>query len=120
LDGSPEVLEYALDNSPTVYLQYITGNSILNTLDRRIESYSHWVDKSPSNIKTQKIVNVLDSKGFLDRNIVKKYIIDNNALDLLEFISFDSMTTLEITSTIENKMKTKMSNLKSLAKRAAN
>jgi len=118
LDGSPEVLEYVLDNLPSVYLQFITGNSILNTLDRRIESYSHWVDKTSSNIKTQKVVDVLDSKGFLDRNIVKKYIIDNNALNLLEFISFDSMTTLEITSTIENKMKTKMSNLKSLAKRA--
>ena len=103
LNGSPAILEYVLDNMPTGYqnLNY----HILRYLENRIESYSHWVNKTPSNINTQKIVNVLDSKGFLDRDIVKKYIINNNALELLDFISFDSRTSLEITSTIENNIK---------------
>lgn len=95
-DGAPNILEYLLDllsldkNDFSLY--------ILNSLNDRITMFTSQKDK------TQKVVDVLDSKGFIDRELVKDYIIQKNALGLLDFISFDSRTALEITSIVENKL----------------
>jgi hypothetical protein len=45
----------------------------------------------------QRIVNILDQNELLPRNVVEKYIIGNNDPFLLEYLSFDSRTLIEIT-----------------------
>lgn len=95
-DGASNILEYLLDklslnkNDFSLY--------ILNSLNDRITINTNQKDK------TQKVVDILDSKGFIDRELVKDYIIQKNALGLLDFIAFDSRTALEITSIVENKL----------------
>lgn len=93
--NTTNILEYILEMVQPTNMTHYTYESILKDLVKGSK-------KDYNKILIRNVVHLLDLKGFLDRDFVKDFIIKNNALELLEFISFDSRTALEITSNFED------------------
>jgi hypothetical protein len=106
-NGASNILKYLLDFYINDHYLLMQSEYLFSLMERvkKIEDGALLVYvRIIENDKTQSIVNILDSFGLLEREQVKKYIIDKNALEMLDFISFDSRTALEITSIVENKL----------------